>query len=152
MNETLFQAAHISYRIVCCIPGRCLTSPLPAVILKVAGSNLKRDRLYFLCVQEFPLQSDASIAVWNSRQSRSFTFRLLPTILTFCSNHGRNTILSQQIYLCLLHYRHTNFLIVSLIMAWQRNLLFLSRWSPSARKLNCLTLNTQWPFQILTCR
>ena len=81
--------AHFSYCIVLCLPERYLTSTLPISILNVAGSNLNRDRLYFLCVQNFPLQSDIRNVAFNSTHSSPFTFHLLPTILTFCSNHGR---------------------------------------------------------------
>jgi len=81
--------ARFSYCIVLCLPERYLTSALPTRIMNVAGSNFNRDRLYFLCVQKFPLQSDANIVAFNSTHSSSFTFHLLPTILTFCSNHCR---------------------------------------------------------------
>jgi len=143
LKEICCHADHISYCIVSCLPGRHLNLAFPAAILKVADSNLNHDRLYFIYVQEFPLQTDASIVVSNSRQSRFSTFRLLPTILSFCCNHLRNKICYQQIYLCPLNYHQTNSLIGPIIMAWQRHLIFLSRGSPSARKVNCLTSNTQ---------
>ena len=134
-----------------CLPSRYLSSPLPSVILKVAGSNLNHDRLYFLYFQEILLHSVASIAVSNSRHCvvPSHFIYCLPPYLSVRIMAGKMSILSKDNCVSSTTVQ-ANSPIETFIMAWQRDFIFLSRGSPSARRLKCVTLNKQRLSQILT--